>query len=797
MNSSKIKSILKKELSSYEDLIPEQFFSFLKSAIRSDSLLHDRILIVESKYQRLGSFSFDKNKDRDISEKLYGQLLKIIDDIKKEDIVKETLETKILEELILRKINTNPKIIEIKEFGLDNFPQIISDYKSIQRLILSDNEITNIPDWLKDFENLSILDIRNNKIKELPEFLFYLPNLTKIDFIKNDWDYDTITLKGNPIEYPPIEILSRGIEATREYFGLINKQGGSELFEAKLLVLGAGGAGKTTLIKKLDNSEYKVPTNESTTHGVEIKNYDFDYYDYEKVRTFNFKTSIWDFGGQEIYHSTHQFFLTRKSLYLLVSDNRREDTDFDYWLYIITILSDNSPIIIVLNEKDNRVRNLDTKGLNKLFPSLKEVVNVNFSNNKGLQTLIYSVQYCLASLGHVGEKLPAKWVNIRKRLESIDKNYISINDFYDICAEEEILEESQVRFISQYLHDLGVILHFQNDVLLDNIIILNPEWATHAVYKVLDSEKVIQQKGSFNIKDLGLIWSDEKYPKDKHPELLNLMLKFQMCYRIENSSDLIAPQLLPVEEPIYFFPAKNLLEYQYRYEFIPKGIISKFIVKSHKNIKNEFINKLYERVKNEIVWKNGVILKYDDTEAEVIENFIHRKINIRVSGPQSKEVLFLIKEDFKNIHSTYPNIEYKELIPCSCKECINESKREYFGIDVIKNAILKGKDTIECRISFEDIPIKSLIDNINIDKFKVDNLLDLLSHSKYSEFFDNLEKKLKETILYSEFVHLSARYSQLMEENYKHTISHDQFTLTLNQIILSAQTLIKKAEKFI
>ena len=34
---------------------------------------------------------------------------------------------------------------------------------------------------------------------------------------------------------------------------------------------------------------------------------------------------MWDFGGQEIYHATHQFFLTRRSLYVLVDDTRKDD----------------------------------------------------------------------------------------------------------------------------------------------------------------------------------------------------------------------------------------------------------------------------------------------------------------------------------------------------------------------------------------------------------------------------------------------------------------------------------------
>ena len=30
------------------------------------------------------------------------------------------------------------------------------------------------------------------------------------------------------------------------------------------------------------------------------------------------RLNVWDFGGQEIMHATHQFFLTTRSLYLVV-----------------------------------------------------------------------------------------------------------------------------------------------------------------------------------------------------------------------------------------------------------------------------------------------------------------------------------------------------------------------------------------------------------------------------------------------------------------------------------------------
>jgi internalin A len=50
-------------------------------------------------------------------------------------------------------------------------------------------------------------------------------------------------------------------------------------------------------------------------------------------------------------HSTHQFFLTQRSVYLLVISGREgtEDMDADYWMRLIESFGGNSPAIVVLN----------------------------------------------------------------------------------------------------------------------------------------------------------------------------------------------------------------------------------------------------------------------------------------------------------------------------------------------------------------------------------------------------------------------------------------------------------------
>ena len=121
------------------------------------------------------------------------------------------------------------------------------------------------------------------------------------------------------------------------------------LYEAKLLIIGEGGAGKTSLAKKIEDENYKLKPEEKSTEGIDVIQWKFT-----QPNGKEFRVNIWDFGGQEIYHQTHQFFLTKRSLYVLVADTRRENTDFYWWMKVAELLSENSPILIIKNEKQNR-----------------------------------------------------------------------------------------------------------------------------------------------------------------------------------------------------------------------------------------------------------------------------------------------------------------------------------------------------------------------------------------------------------------------------------------------------------
>jgi hypothetical protein len=74
------------------------------------------------------------------------------------------------------------------------------------------------------------------------------------------------------------------------------------LNEGKLILVGRGEVGKTSLIKRLVENEFNE--DESKTQGIRITNW------FLMHRANTFRLNVWDFGGQEIMHATHQFFLT-------------------------------------------------------------------------------------------------------------------------------------------------------------------------------------------------------------------------------------------------------------------------------------------------------------------------------------------------------------------------------------------------------------------------------------------------------------------------------------------------------
>ncbi len=588
--------------------------------------------------------------------------------------------------------------LNLRYLNLETLPIEISNLENIKIIDLRGNKLTDIS-ILKDLTSIISLDLRGNKITHLPQFL--LQWQTEIlwkreEECEND---NAIFLDGNPLVYPPTEIIKQGNEAIRNYFSEIEKSGKDYLYEAKLLILGDGGAGKTTFQRKFQDDNAPLPDLDTdSTKGIEIHPYSF-LTEFGK----EFKLNIWDFGGQVIYHATHQFFLTKRSLYVLVVETRKENTDLGYWLQLEELFGEDSPIIIIQNQRSERTRDLNIPNLKSRYNNLKDFFSLDLTEIKELSKLRQAIKYYAQNLTHIGEEVPKNWLSVRKEIEDLksNHNFIDLNKFLGICLKHNISERKASLHLSRYLHDLGVFLHFQDNPVLKYLIILRNDWAIEAVYKILDNDNIKNlTKGRFNFDNIYDIWSNSKY-KDLEDELLELMIKFELCYQISNSKNYIIPQLLPIEKPNFELSFERALNIKFTYNFMPRGLVSRLTVRLHKYI-----------FKQELIWREGVILFREDTKAEIIEFYDNEEITIKVAGKYPKELITIIVDELNSLNESYkPLLKVEKWIPCHCTECNDSDLPHFYKYNDLIRRKDKNKSSVECEQSYENVLVDELLDN--------------------------------------------------------------------------------------
>jgi len=375
---------------------------------------------------------------------------------------------KILQEIIEKASKSKTPNIDLSKMNLSFIPDVVFTLKSLKALSLADNQIEVISSNIVKLNNLNWLSLSNNMLKLIPPEIGKMNNLTRLDLSGNnlnsipstigninklEWldlsrnrlstlpveikkltNLKWISLVGNNLPIPPEIILkSKEPQVVINYYIDYNLGETQPLSEAKVLIVGQGSVGKTSLVKRLTGGIFDPAENK--TEGINIKKWPTIANNNSKVFL-----NIWDFGGQEIMHATHQFFLTKRSLYLLVIDCRlsEENNRLEYWIKIIQSFADDSPIIIIGNKIDQHPLDLDKKGLIDKYKNITGIIETSCKTGFGINDLIKEVTKQINNLDHVHDRLLITWIKVKKRLEEFKNDYISYTEYLDMCRIEKI-----------------------------------------------------------------------------------------------------------------------------------------------------------------------------------------------------------------------------------------------------------------------------------------------------------------------------------------------------------------------
>ncbi|MEL7426668.1 MAG: COR domain-containing protein, partial [Bacteroidota bacterium] len=528
---------------------------------------------------------------------------------------------------------------------------------NLTTLYISNNQIgAGGATAIAKLNNLTTLYISNNQISSPQFFKVLLANATELDHIISH---------GNPVRGLPSEIQD-DIPALRSWFQELDADK-EPLYTSdyKILLCGNSGVGKSTILDRLQGKTFDPE--KKSTHGVRIEEIALN----EHTRSY-----VWDFGGQEIYHSTHRLFLKGDAVALVVWDQTTEkqtvlsnrlrpgdhyyNRTLAYWLRTLQYNGGEHQIVLLQNKLDEDGHEAQQFNL----PNWEQLRNNTFSaasaDDFEVDILRRHLLAAAKNLRNWKMQVPRSWWGVRQEIldaaqDEKTKKWTR-NYFKERCAFHEVADNT-VNSLLNYLHDSGIL--FRDNQLFPDEIIINQQWALDAIYTVLDPEqkfyKKLEEKGTFTGSDIFAEWEKEGYAANDRALFLNLMVAAHLCFSINRKEN------TPLVEQVFLHPA--LLRKQAHnliYRFWDKIAVEqvRFLRYQHKHLDfytiQRFITELGKKTELENIWRNGLDLSWANSYAYVQADIPKGTILVKTHGPEASYLMDGIRNQFRNIHGERP-----------------------------------------------------------------------------------------------------------------------------------------------
>ena len=581
---------------------------------------------------------------------------------------------------------------------LETLPPEILQLTRLTLLLLYQNELASVPSGIGQLTQLNRLDVDGNQLMSLPSSIGQLSKLVRLDVGADGANPLTmlppelgrlealqeLKLEGIELIDPPPEVVEQGTKAILAYLReqLPEEPAPGEVsidakaprsrpvWESKLLVVGEGGVGKTQLLRALSGEAFQAGAESETTWGIDVRPWELPHPEHDDV-TMTLK--CWDFGGQNIYHATHQFFLTRRSLFLLAWNARLgwEQGNLHYWLDTIQALAPDSPVMLVATHIDERAADLPLDDLVERFPQVVGEWSVSNAqpelNDNGVDRLREAITTHAASLPLMGSRWPDSYWKAAKSIRGLNEKHIPASRLWAIMESDGVSEDGRPVLAGQ-LHELGDLLYFDDDEELQDTVLVKPTWVTKRISDVLVHPEVIDGQGVFQRDHMDKCWPD--LDPTLRERLLRLMEKFDLSYRIPDDAQnrsLVVERLsldpAPYEELWDGIHQEDGCR-EIRMKFDPQstrpaGIPTWFIARSH-------------RFTTDTHWKYGALFQDDRTEGKrrhlalLNSSSQHDFVELSVRGPNPYTFFALLRDGLEVTFDRFPGLKtkIKRTVPC-------------------------------------------------------------------------------------------------------------------------------------
>ncbi len=602
---------------------------------------------------------------------------------------------------------TNLRDLSLRGNRLMVLPPELGRLTNLTQLWLRGNRLTVLPPELGRLTNLTDLSVQGNRLTVLPPELGRLTNLTRLWLAGNALTalppelgelekLQFLSLNGNPLPEPLMAAHRRGIGKLLAYLRSLKEA--EPLYEAKLLLVGEGKVGKSCLLDALEGRPFKE--GRDTTHGMEIRTLLLPHPHGDKTLTLN----CWDFGGQPVYRISHQFFYSRRSLYLLVWDPRSgaEKCDVEGWIKRIRLrVGDGARILIVAThcETGDRIARIDEAILKRDYGDLIVGFHeVDSQTGKGIVSLKHRITEAASSLPQMGEPFSKRWKTTRDEVLALrDANpRIPFATFREICSKHE-LDDMAIRTLADLMHDLGHWVYFGDDEGLKDEAVLQPEWLTKAIGFVLEDRPTNEAHGVLPHDRLRGIWfeharkDEPRYDPRLHPFFLRLMEKYDVSYRLPDEQSSLVTQLVPDVRPDLPWtdekpapPDRPQISLVCQMDEVPPGLVPWLIVRTH-----------YFAAEDELHWQKGMFLE-QVKHGEALLELRGRELATIVRAEYPDYFMSILRHTLERlIEDRWPGLKWTLSVPCPHKGKDGKPCNGRFPLDTLHK--LKAKmEVVPC-----------------------------------------------------------------------------------------------------